>query len=314
MNIQLKLPQGYLDEEVRCGYTVTHEMKKVWAVLLDLWMQIDRICKKYGIPYYGVGGTALGAVRHQGIIPWDDDIDLGMMRSDYERFCEVAKGELSYPYFLQTEYTDKGSLRGHAIVKNSSTTGAMYTEIGFCKFNMGIGVDIFPFDNVTDDKALFQKQQKEAVRLKKKINWRVSLTDRYDPQHGNVLKRSVKKLLHIVYTKICPALGEYDKLYQRYEQVCRRYNDRKTKKMSFLSFDFPDRIQDRFCEDYEGTVYLPFEFLEMPVPAKYDHALKERFGDYMKFVVGTSSHSRMLFDTERPYTEYMGKGESNGTV
>ena len=85
MNIKLSLPEGFLEEEVRCDYTVSKEMKKVWAVELDLLAEFQRVCKLHDIKYSVCGGTLLGAIRHKGFIPWDDDIDVMMMREEYEK-------------------------------------------------------------------------------------------------------------------------------------------------------------------------------------------------------------------------------------
>ena len=101
VNLKIQLPEGFLNEEVRCGYVVTHEMKKAWAVMLDLLAELDRVCKKNNIKYYANGGTMLGAVRHKGFIPWDDDIDVMMFREDYDRLMEIGPKEFTYPYFFQ---------------------------------------------------------------------------------------------------------------------------------------------------------------------------------------------------------------------
>ena len=147
MNIKLSLPSGFLEEEVRCDYTVSKEMKKVWAVELDLLSEFQRVCKLHDLKYSVCGGTLLGAIRHKGFIPWDDDIDVMMMRDEYEKLCKLAD-EFKHPYFFQTEETDPGSLRGHAQLRNSETTGILKRELKFKRpFNQGVFIDIFPLDN-----------------------------------------------------------------------------------------------------------------------------------------------------------------------
>ena len=89
MNIKLSLPEGFLEEEVRCDYTVSKEMKKVWAVELDLLSEFQRVCKLHNIKYAVWAGTMLGAIRHKGFIPWDDDIDVSMPRPDIERLIQL---------------------------------------------------------------------------------------------------------------------------------------------------------------------------------------------------------------------------------
>lgn len=111
VDLNIELPKGFLEEEVRCGYTVTRKMKEVWAVELDLLKEFKRVCNKYDLKYCADGGTLLGAIRHQGFIPWDDDLDIAMLRKDFEKLNEVAPAEFKKPYFWQTEETDKGSAR-----------------------------------------------------------------------------------------------------------------------------------------------------------------------------------------------------------
>ena len=85
----MQLPDGFLQSEYRDGYLVDETMKKVWAVELELLEQFQRLCERHQLRYYAIGGTLLGAVRHKGFIPWDDDIDVGMPREDYEKLIQL---------------------------------------------------------------------------------------------------------------------------------------------------------------------------------------------------------------------------------
>ena len=164
--IQIDLPKNFLEEEIRCGYKISSEMKKVWAVQIDLLEQVKKICKNHGLKYFADSGTLIGAIRHKGYIPWDDDIDLVMMRNDYNKFMEYAKSELEFPYFLQTVYTDKDIMRAHAQLRNSKTTGYMPYEKNR-PYNKGIFIDIFPLDVIPEDPQL------KKFSLKIKFKWKL---------------------------------------------------------------------------------------------------------------------------------------------
>ena len=146
MNIKLQLPNDFLEEEYRDGFLVSSQMKKVWAVELDLLAEFDRVCKKYNISYSLDSGSLLGAIRHKGFIPWDDDIDIIITRPNYNKLLDIVlkNNEFKEPYFFQCAYTDKNYIRGHAQLRNSDTTGILKSEVNCdCVFNQGIFIDIF---------------------------------------------------------------------------------------------------------------------------------------------------------------------------
>ena len=84
------LPESFFNEEIICNFKVTKERKKLFAVLLGILLKIDYVCKKHGIKYFIYGGTLIGALRHGGFIPWDDDLDIAMLRDDYDKFMKTS--------------------------------------------------------------------------------------------------------------------------------------------------------------------------------------------------------------------------------
>lgn len=143
-------------EEERCGHIVTEEVKKLWAVQLDLLKELQRICEKYDLKYYAIEGTLLGAVRHKGYIPWDDDIDVGMPCEDLDRLCEVIKDELPPYYEFQHFSTQEGFNIGIARIRDSRTTCCTKYEYTLFadseEYSCGVFLDIFPLFNVSQNK------------------------------------------------------------------------------------------------------------------------------------------------------------------
>jgi len=115
------IPKEFLKEETLCDFLVTEERKKLWMISLDMLLEFDRICKQHNIKYYLMGGTLLGAIRHKGFVPWDDDTDVMMLREDYEKFKKLEH-EFQQPYFLQTPQNDPGNLYSTIRIRNSNTT------------------------------------------------------------------------------------------------------------------------------------------------------------------------------------------------
>lgn len=305
VELKIKLPPDFLNEEVRDGYTVSPEMKQVWAVLLDLLNEFMRVCEKHKIRWYADAGTILGAVRHHGMIPWDDDIDVMMMRNEYNKLCAIAKEEFKSPYFFQTEYTDKGSLRGHAQLRNEMTTGILEIEKNMdCPWNQGIFLDIFPIDILPADEEERFTFIELLQQLKGKAYSLYWIIDRFSfkKQHIsiNAIKIFIKKLLSRFIKKY-----NYRTYYVEYEKEASKYNGTDSPfvaKLSLLPFK-SRRLWRR--EWLSERVFLPFENMEIAVPIGYKELLKQFYGDWEKYVIGTSTHGGVFFDVDKPYTEYL---------
>ena len=190
------------------------------------------------------------------------------------------------------------------------TTGILRTEYEQrFKFNQGIFIDIFPMDAVPDDRTDFQSAMKEAERLKRKYNRLAGIDDRFFiPQKKN-LKYHIKNVMHTMIPKKKDSIWDYDKYYKQYEELCCKWNSQNTKMLGLLGMRFSE-VNLRYRKDFEEAIEMPFEFMTIPIPKNYDHALKHIFGDYMKFVKGGSLHGGMILDADIPYTEYLKEGSN----
>lgn len=303
--LNLKIQPDFYSEEIRSGYRVSIEMKQIWAVELDLLNELQRVCKKYNIRYFADGGTMLGAIRHHGFIPWDNDIDIVMFRNDYLKLCEIAPHEFKYPYFFQTEYTDPTSLRGHAQIRNSSTTGAIRSEVNStAKFNQGIFIDVFPLDGVPDDDMEMQHHLEIIEKNLIKAKRIASVTDGVILNDSN--QKALKKVIRLFGGRVIKKFVNYDKYYISYEKECMKYDPLFCKHVAkYFAIPFRKKLIWN-SEDFSKCVEVPFEMLSLPVPCGYENILKTFFGEsWRKPIQVDTSHGNMLFDVNKSYKHYI---------
>lgn len=254
-------------------------LKRVQGVILDILKDFKAICAKYGIPYFAFGGTAIGAVRHHGFIPWDDDIDVCMLRSDYERFLSVAPNELGDKYDLLTiENTDgyvlpfaKLSKRGTVFLE-ATDTNRTYTS--------GIFLDIFPYD------VLAMDEKKRAKQIKKAWFWaRMCVMRDYGevklPDSLTGAKRSAAsaaaRMVHGLLKFFHVSKGS---LYRRYLGAARMYEGAEDTCVTDFSGMAPDKMYF-LKSDLFPPQEMPFEDTTISMPRDPHPHLTLQFGDYM---------------------------------
>ena len=149
----MELDKSFFEAEVRDGFYVTSEMKQAWAAQLEVLSDVDRACRENGIQYFAEWGTLLGAVRHHGFIPWDDDMDICMKRPDYDRFLQIAEQVMPEGYKIFNINSDENNDNMLTRIINGRTINfdKAYLE-KYHGFPYVSGIDIFPLDFIAPDK------------------------------------------------------------------------------------------------------------------------------------------------------------------
>ena len=295
VKLEIELPEGFLDEEIRCGYTVTAKAKRAWAVQMDLLHKLDEVCKKYNLRYFADSGTLLGAARDKGYIPWDDDIDIVMLREDYEKLRDVADEEFKHPYFYQDMYRDEGLIRPHAQLRNSETTGYLPQEEDR-PYNKGIFLDIFPLDVVPDNEKKFK-----AHIAKINFLWRTIEYGGYTKDAPHKLKGKIFRVLTGGLYKVT----DVKKLFARYEKLCAKYNGTDNHRVSYVAHSRGKEKHLFRKEWFDESVMLPFEFTMIPAPVGYDARLRLEYNDYMTPCNVAPAHGGAILDPDLPYGEFI---------
>ncbi len=311
-------------DEMRSGFLVTSHRKKLWNVQLNLIKEFDRICRKHNLRWFAYAGTLLGAARHKGYIPWDDDVDVAMLRPDYEKFRRIVASEIKPPYLLDiwynyrreddepSEMTDMSlplitnehfkkyypiCFPFFPLIKIRDTRTFMLEHPGVNNVHQSIFLDIFPLDTVPP----FAEKE---IKIKFEIA-RVVYAATVKPQ---LIRDAMEKKQRL--------LVDYDSL-QKFIKLPYKQRGMQLEKLLAKHFFMSEHLgliknwsilKSRLFEqskDYQDLTYLPFEKIELPVPIGYDSVLTDLYGEWRKPVIG-KPHSK-FYSAEIPWTEYVQK-------
>ena len=280
------------------SFAISEKRRKVWAVEIDLYQKLFSVCQKYDLPIFAIGGTLLGAVRHNGFIPWDDDMDLIMLRTDYEKLCSVASNEFQKPYFFQNTYTDN-FIRVHSQLRNSETTALLRWDYG-AKYNRGIFIDIFVLDNWPSNIQI----QKRIIKENKKLSSIIRFYNRNKSGTDATIKRALANCLFPLSHGIINLMGGSKKLFANYEKRIMKLCPQDSDYVSNVMFD--DLTKDYFKKEwFSDTVMLPFMNISISCPIGFKNILEVEYGkNYMTPRMASSKHGEVFFDTEKSYKSY----------
>ena len=250
-------------------------LQKLQKIELEMLKDFDALCEKHQIDYFGCGGTAIGALRHQGFIPWDDDIDIGFTRENYDKFLAVADTEYPGKYKVLNAETDENYV---LMTTRWVKCGTTFQEECFkdldCDF--GIFLDLYCFENIPDDEKLMQKQAKKAWFWGKLLIMSgVAHPTLYQTGIAKTIISTIAYLGHLFF-KIMPISKRF--LYNKAKEAATMYRNEDTKRMAYL-FDPQLYTSIVVKENILPTCKLPYDGMMIRFPGKTETYLSTRYGD-----------------------------------
>lgn len=243
-------------------------LRQIQMIQLEMLVEVDRICKKCGIKYTIIAGTLLGAVRHSGYIPWDDDADVALLRPEYEKFRQAVKTELDTSrFYFQDNRRTKGYRWGYGKLRRKHTL-FLREHQEHMPYKQGIFIDIFPLDGVPDNYIMRSIKNFECFCVRK-ILW------------SKVGQRAERNILKRQWYRLLAAIPE-DRIWNYYYKMVVRANRKKTRMVRILTFPTPNREYGYYRNWYENSMDTMFEGKILQGIKDYDSYLSFKFGEYMK--------------------------------
>lgn len=251
----------------------TEDLSKLRKIQIEILTEIIRICDKHSIKWFTDGGTTIGAICHKGFIPWDDDVDIAMLREDYERFLEVASHEIKNGYTV-AHFSMNSNVPFYFAKVRKNDTLFLEESVKNLKINHGVYVDIFPYDVVPLDKKLAKIHKHKILHYHRRFSYRMISSG--DKSENNKFKYLIKTI-YKKFIRIFLLGFKKEYFYKKLDSEFKKYNKSGSSMVSpCIGGDFIVNKNEIF-----PTIKMKFENIEVEVPRNYDSILRQSFGDYM---------------------------------
>lgn len=283
----LNFPNSFFESEIRENFQVDATMKTVWAAELEILSEIVKVCERHGLTWYMAFGSLLGTVRHQGFVPWDDDMDICMKREDYMQLLTYLPQELPEGYVVKSPLLESGYTEYHSCVMNSDSISIEpehLKKFHGCPFI--VGIDIFPLDYLPDG----EHSTEDSLQFKMFGIARQGAMMVKNGEHGedlddilNLLEQQCDVTIERTYMEHPNSEEARDELvaglWGLANEIAMCGNSAESKRIAMYRdyFNYHKFYETKWFENVE---YLPFEGFDVPVPCGYDEILRATYGDY----------------------------------
>ncbi len=307
----LTFPSYFFEDEVREGFFVTSMMKRYWASQLKVLSFVAQICERHNIRWFAEYGTLLGAVRHAGYVPWDDDLDICMFRPDFERFFDIASKELpdGFQVLTLSRNSEYDQLIGRVVNCDVIDYGQEHmAEYYGCPYT--VGIDIFPLDGICPDQEKEKSRKDKTLKVLKALSM-VEQTSINEPALRALLIDIEKE--NNVHLKVDQSLRK--KLMLLAEQLYSQYDVKDCEKLALMPFYIPSDNHIFPKELYKDIVKLPFENIYINVPGRYDELLSLEYGEYLQVNKSGGVHNYPVYaDQEQILRDHIGRNPYRYTL
>lgn len=256
------------DNKDSCGYSIEEWRIKLWNIELHLAMYLDKICRENGLQLFLIGGGAIGSVRHKGFIPWDDDLDFGMKRNDFDRLIVLLNDKYKNENIV-VQYGTHGSFCSFLLrIRDTKSKGIVLSEEKYEKECQGVFIEVYPFDKVPNSRLLRKKQLFFSLLYSRILDAKM-----------NKEKKGISfTILRKFYSR-----KTSDQIWEKLQKNSKKYNQRNVKYFDTpsLCHYYKQGIHHFKCKWIENTIYVPFEKTYLPICNGNHECLTLQYGDYM---------------------------------